>query len=570
MSSATIAFYWVMATVCGLLVSWFSVRPLILKGAARSRWSGVESLGFCASLFVCLIAWRWPSVLFPQSLNPDESQMIAQALKFMFDPIPWRAVDSTTSGPLNSYALIVPTWCGAELGFASARSVALVCLGGVAVTTYYTMRSSGSEAVGRIVAASFCFFVASATFGEYVHYSSEVFPMLLLSSGICLGWKAVRRAGGMPSLFLAGLCLGAVPFAKLQAGPIAVVMFLVLLVFVWNDLANPKDRWKAFGIFCVGGLSVPAVILSTLIATNHVNDFWQSYIKIGGVYRAFMMLPWDVVVFVARSKEFVVFVAGAVLAAVVAWWEGRRYPASTGTEDRRLQVLVAIYALITLLVIVKPARDYFHYFLLAVQPIAMGLGLVTRRLFFRLETQPSDFSEVSRQRARNWAILVLCIWLGPLTVQRLSRAPQHPYLNNMRIRKKPHQDRAVEVIRGLTHSNDKLAVWGWEADFYLRTKMIPATRDVVTCMVTESHFVDLPAGRRRYYQERFVKDIVKSRPAVFVDAVCRESFWLNQRPTQGHEQLPALAEFIENNYALALDTGAVNGDGIRVFVLQSE
>lgn len=570
MSSATIAFYWVMATVCGLFVGWLSVRPLTLKDASRSRWSGMESLGFCASLFVCLVAWRWPSILFPQSLNPDESQMIAQALKFMFDPIPWRAVDSTTSGPLNSYVLIVPTWCGAELGFASARSVALVCLGGVAVTTYYTMRSSGSEAVGRIVAASFCFFVASATFGEYVHYSSEVFPMLLLSSGICFGWRVVHRAGGMPSLFLAGLCLGAVPFAKLQAGPIAVVMFLILLVFVWKDRVRSRSRWEAFSVFCVGGLIVPGVILSMLIATHHVADFWQSYIKIGGVYRAFMMLPWDVVEFVARSKEFVVFMAGAVLAAGVAWWGGRRSPASDSTEDRRLHVLVAIYALITFLVIVKPARDYFHYFLLAVQPIVMGVGLVTRRLFSRLETRQSDVNEVSGQRARSWAILALCIWVGPLAVQRLSSAPHHPYLSAMRVREKPHQDQAVEAIRGLTHNNEKLAVWGWEADFYLRTKMIPATRDVVTCMVTESHFVDLPESRRRYYQERFIQDIVKSRPAVFVDAVCRESFWLNQRATQGHEQLPALAEFIENNYDLVLDTGAANDDGIRVFVLHAE
>ena len=50
-----------------------------------------------------LLAWRWPFLLQASEYNPDESQLLAGALTLTRDPVFWRSVDGTTSGPLNFY-----------------------------------------------------------------------------------------------------------------------------------------------------------------------------------------------------------------------------------------------------------------------------------------------------------------------------------------------------------------------------------------------------------------------------------------------------------------------------------
>ena len=56
-------------------------------------------------LIGALFLLRLPSLLLPFEFNPDESQMLAQGMKFLVDPVPWRAVDTTTSGPINSWLI---------------------------------------------------------------------------------------------------------------------------------------------------------------------------------------------------------------------------------------------------------------------------------------------------------------------------------------------------------------------------------------------------------------------------------------------------------------------------------
>ena len=63
-------------------------------------------------LALALIAARWPTLLLNEPLNEDESWLIAGALAFIHDRVPWRGADLTTSDPLNSYVLFVPAALG--------------------------------------------------------------------------------------------------------------------------------------------------------------------------------------------------------------------------------------------------------------------------------------------------------------------------------------------------------------------------------------------------------------------------------------------------------------------------
>src|ERR1700731_3662244 len=74
------------------------------------------------------ILCRLPVIGLNSALNPDESQLIANASKFMTDMNTWRSVDTTSSGPINSFVLM---WANALGGssFVTARLtlVSLLC-----------------------------------------------------------------------------------------------------------------------------------------------------------------------------------------------------------------------------------------------------------------------------------------------------------------------------------------------------------------------------------------------------------------------------------------------------------
>src|SRR5690348_12303756 len=97
--------YWVLLCLCwGLLV-----LQLLRREETAEKSDSAQPPDFVPVLLgLALIAARWPTLLLNQQLNPDESQLIAATLGFMHDPVPWRGADVNTSGPFNSYVLLVP------------------------------------------------------------------------------------------------------------------------------------------------------------------------------------------------------------------------------------------------------------------------------------------------------------------------------------------------------------------------------------------------------------------------------------------------------------------------------
>lgn len=57
-----------------------------------------------------------------------------------------------------------------------------------------------------------------------------------------------------------------------------------------------------------------------------------------------------------------------------------------------------------------------------------------------------------------------------------------------------------------------------------------------------------PHPLRQKYYERFLSDLQKNQPKVFVDAVGPNSLWLNDPATQAHEKFPELKAFISEHY----------------------
>ncbi len=69
-----------------------------------------------------MLAGRWPCFLAP-TLDLDEDQFIAAAMKLLRDPIFWCSTDTGSSGPLNIYLLMLPALFGLKLEYAVSRMI---------------------------------------------------------------------------------------------------------------------------------------------------------------------------------------------------------------------------------------------------------------------------------------------------------------------------------------------------------------------------------------------------------------------------------------------------------------
>src|SRR5882724_7824274 len=91
------AAYWVGCIGCTLALGAVIIAEVRRTDSPARK----KDWGFALLLLVCLLAWRWPPLLYNQELNPDEAQLIAGAVTLAHDPVFWRSVDGGTAGPLD-------------------------------------------------------------------------------------------------------------------------------------------------------------------------------------------------------------------------------------------------------------------------------------------------------------------------------------------------------------------------------------------------------------------------------------------------------------------------------------
>ena len=209
--------------VYAVLAALFVVYLCLRVKEQRPR-SNLEGIFLAVSLAVMAFAWL-PLFAYNLPLNPDEVQMIANAQKFTTDMMTWRSVDTTTSGPLNSMVLMWPIAFGGDVSIPSARLTTVVLAAGTWLFTYFAL--AGTQPAMRVgILATGWYFSPALQFFDFTHYSSERLSMFLLSIATLVTVVVARGYRGshlLTLLLVTGVLLGSVPFAKLQASPIAVV-----------------------------------------------------------------------------------------------------------------------------------------------------------------------------------------------------------------------------------------------------------------------------------------------------------------------------------------------------------
>lgn len=539
---------------------WFAVAWTLLVLTAvsagiplRYRRNGsrgvVQSpLTFCGMLAAALLWIRLPSMTSGAVLNADEAPMTAQAITFLRHPVPWVDFDGTTSGPLNSIVVSAPALLGLAPTLPGSRLIGTLLLVVLLVGLYAAGRRLWGEIPARIAVLLPFALLCAGLDGAYVSYVSELLPLAMAAIACaCLAELAGGTSRNPLCAGLIGIAGGAMPFAKLQAAPIAALLVVTCAFAVC--VGTPRNIRAATFVALLGGLlSVPTIVLSAVAVHGGIRDFWISYIVFPRVYVAGNCCTFAGIPFFFQDGPFAAFFSAAIL-TIAAFAIGsivlaRRFPQRGFSRKVAGSLAVSMLMVIAAIVSIETPYTPFLPYLLWLIPGVTGV----------IATTIGSFQSTLRSgSAPRWVFPVsvmggALVALAPVTQGALRT---NPYLNHDPLTVQAPIDRRAPSIQGIVGRGQRVVMWGWMPQYLVYADAVMGTRDSI------SQFQIEPRPFREHYRDRYLRDFVKNRPDFVLEAVGPEAFAYHDRRTQGIESFPQLQRIVMASYAIAVDAESV-------------
>ena len=531
----------------------------------RERVWWQSSILFGMAMLITLLAFRWPNLLDNRQYpDPDESQFIAEASTLQHDPFFWRSVDGTTHGPITDWPLLIASFVRGSLDFTTARVVSSSLIWIELVAAFLIFRHLHTQRFAGVLVLPLLAAHAFADLWSFVAYCSEHVPNTLLAVGLFSLITAWASDGqGLPSrarLFAAGVFLGAVPFAKLQGTPIAAVCVVAGVWFLIRNQLNWSERCRSLVAFIGGVVTVPAIIVGTVLLFGIWTEFFNSYILDNLRYAGANKFPpdrsfsWNEAArmlfelgsYAQNFNSFFIWlggfaVCGSLLLPLFSRWH------------RRWVALAAVATVAGICAALAPGRPYLHYLQLIIFPVGLFGGLIGGALVQDLATRVLAGASQRPMRIALVSVFLFC-GLGPQFWWRATEPPRFIGRFTLTRGALARSEVSKEILR-YGKPGQRLGIWGYMPVFWVETGLLQATRDAET-----SHQIE-PHEYRNYYRDRFLRDLFRAQPPVFVDAVGAGNFVYQDRSEFGHETFPELRDYLANNYQLVRDV-----DGTRVYV----
>lgn len=511
----------------------------------------LPALAILAVLFLV----RLPTFIHARELNMDESQMLSQAMKFLLDAVPWRSVDGTSSGPLNSFFLSGFLWLGIPPGYVFLHVLATAMASLLVVTAFLSIRTLATRRAAAWGVAPMTLCVGFSGNPAFLHYSSELLPALLLALAcyFLLRWFVGAQKYPEKSrsicLFFIGASLGSAPWCKLQSAPLSLTLAVAATIAIFVYRKNSL-RWAELLFLCIG-LALPSILMVMVVLRAGVwNDFWTSYVLANLAYAG--PFTWARfsrhILLTLRSIEILPLTSVCAFALLLAGYFAYRKPRRVRPgQHQAVIVFFALFSAVSLASVARPAYFFPHYILFLLFPLSCLAAILISWEFPHLGENLRSLLSTAAKLALAAIVFLFSL---PLVLTALDTAPLQP---------DPNEQIAAAVLslKASTHASG-MAIWGWMPGVYVDTGIPPATRDAI------GHFVISKSPLQGYFRARFLKDLRNSSPDLFVDAVAPGAFLWKWDPQQdGFESDANLKEYVEQNYVLA-DTVPLRAKGIPV------
>ena len=507
-----------------------------------------------------ILVSRYPAIALNTELNPDEGQVLAQVMRISVGPVPWRGMDGTTTGPLNTWFVWLFHALRMPLAYTPVHVLAAVLLAFLAALVHrIVLRMAGARAaLGAVASVGVTIVLAQGA--NFVHFSSELVPSVLVCC-VVLCLVSQPHPQRKPWLDLtSAVIIGLLPWTKLQSLFSALALALWLLADVLHSPqsktggAEPGDRRRLAAV--LAAMLLPSgIVLGVVIASGAWSDFWYSYVlgNLGYVRESSLgALAWKIVrILQAEPSRLLV---GATGFAIL--WSASGKPGWSNSPPRvkNTTTWLAILTGASILSTFVPRDPFPHYHILWLGPLSALGGC----LFSIWGNERS----VGSRRAIGTAMFVLLMIGLPLT--SLPEAARDARAATL-LRKAgsiPTVRRIAGIIRRVAPGAGSLVVWGWTPGLHVETGMTPGTRHVV------GHFVQDAGPSRSHLQGSFLQDVRAASPDVIVDAVATGCFtWRWDVASQRIDSFPALGEYVRQNYVLlASELLEGKGEPVRVYV----
>ncbi|KAA6439584.1 hypothetical protein FEM33_11570 [Dyadobacter flavalbus] len=488
-----------------------------------------ERVFICLSILL-LVFMRLPVIVFNRELNADESQMLSHAITLFRDPLYWRSVDGTTIGPLDNYLLVVPRILGFQLNYISARLIGILCSCGSLLLLFFTLKNWFGNVTARTAFIFPLLFLSFTQEKDFVHYSSEQLPVFLLSLSMWLLSRITNHSGSLKwnALFL-GLTAGTIPFAKLQAVPQAIVTVLAAfwVCYRWFELKRDSRPLK---VLLLGGLTFPVITFIWAYSFHVLTDLVDFYLFGNVIYASgneaisISALFLQIINLSADFRAFTIISLIPFIAAVIRIFQ----KSIDKKEDHVVRFVVLFMAFSSIYAVTKSGNNFIHYLNFCIIPwtllVAYGLA-----------------------NFRQWSIVpsvLLLMWFAANSAYNYKK--ERTLNNYISSEKNAFEESAVvKALKKYSKPDDCLVVWGWQSAYYVEAQLPQGTAESHSERSIFNH------SMRQKYFSRYMKNMERTKPAIIIDAVGKNSLWLQDKKTQSLENFPEINTYIQKNYSYA-------------------
>lgn len=543
--------YWWLVCLVLCIVSFVAVRPLLRKPTLADQKKSDWIWGW--AILAVMLAGRWPTFFITFEFNPDESQLIAGASSLRHDLVFWRSVDGSTAGPLDFYALLPVGSLTGHDNFFSARLTALLLIATALLFVHQSSTLVFGRAASRIGGLAVLFFESLTTHTDFLHYSTELVPVSLLATGYYLGLKQLLTGSAdRKGQFLLGLVLGAAPFAKLQSAPIAATLWLAFFTAEILAQKPPRSLPRHWPALAAGSLT-PCVLLSAMTVitsewTNAVTPYILNNILYVGESRLTLMKSAVEIFSAVTSPGSIIHVWLLTGVGMLLLLFGIKRPWPSAA--RRFGIITLVFLIVSWCSILTPRRAFAHYLQLMVVPWALLLSVVSG-LAWQAWRDRRDFIGI---------VLLSCtLSAGSVGIIYCRAQVEHPHVGLLSLSDAQPIGQIGKMILLYAQPPEAVAIWGWKPKLYIETGLPQATREAVTL------YEIVPGPYQCFFRERYLADLRKSSPPVFVDTTGGQSPFISilaDRKFSAHDyNFPELADFIHLSY-----TEVASLYGTRIYV----
>lgn len=525
-------------------ISWLLLLTLFAS-TTRFKWL------FTAILLGGILLLRLPGLGLMEQ-NVDESQWVVSAATLVADPHFWQAVDGTTSGPLNVWPPALLYYLGFSLDYSTIRLWSILIYNLPTIWLLLaTFRQQFGEKMARWAVLPTVVCLALVNDPDAVAYNSEQLPMLLLAF---IGYLLSRIFFRPPTntgpvlgqIVLLGFVLGCLPYTKLQATPVG------LLIAGWvlaGLVARKRQGWRGqVGGLILGGL-LPTLLIGIYLWLNHLLEYaFRSYILTNLEYAQSGSWQAGTISWGDRLLVRLPQIYGSMLSTNWFWWlalglglialvDGYVRSRKIYRRNYKMWFVLSVCA-VAFYATLQPGNPFAHYQWLSFVPVSWLIGLSTNQLL-GLYQPTAKAKRVYTQW--NWAIAGAYL-LGAIAYPgwvALNRP--NPGLQQLASGGWPMASRRIsEVIGRYARSNEKMVVWGWANSLHVETGLLLGTRFIPL------YFPVIPGPEQAYFLAIYRRDLISNEPAIFVDAAAlHPGNAYDQYPIS---QYPAIQSILDRHY----------------------